>query len=352
MREFQVDDTKLVHHIPVLQRWVNGREFFPIHVEISPTSACNQKCILCYVDFKKHKPKQLDTEILVDLVADFRKFGVKSFLLAGEGEPTLNPGIVDMLNESKKAGVDAALNTNGVLYDDGTISDTLEALTWVRFTMQSSSPSLYSRIHRSPESHFHKAVSNIESAVRMKKDKNLPVTLGLQQILINENAEDVFGMARLAKEIGVDYFIVKKFSAHPGNTYSVPDDLFMKSLDQFDKVESLFTPSFTPIVRRRNFSDTRLRTYTRCLGLPFLAQVIADGRVAPCSMFFEDSDPCYGNLHDAGFADIWRSEKKRLLQREIEKNLDVAGCISYCRHHNINKFLWNMSHKPAHVNFI
>jgi len=352
MSELQVDDTKLIHHIPVLRKWLSDEEFFPVHVEISPSSACNHRCILCYVDFKKHKPAQLEKEILLGLVNDFKKFGVKSFLLAGEGEPTLNTGIVEMLNVSKKAGVDAALNTNGILYDEAMIRETIESLQWLRFTMQASSPSLYSRIHRAREQDFHKALRNIESAVRIKRDRNIQVTLGLQQILINENVEDVFGMARLAKELGVDYFIVKKFSAHPHNAYSVPDELYKHCLDQFDKVESLESSSFTPIVRRRNFSDKWLRTYPRCLGLPFLTQIIADGRVVPCSMFFGEEEACYGNLHEASFADIWLSEKRKRLQSDIEKNLDVADCITYCRHHNINKFLWKLSRKPAHVNFI
>ena len=93
MKNLFLDGSKLLYHLPAVQKWLKGEEVFPVHVEISPSSGCNQRCILCCVDFKGHKPKNIEEKILLNLVRDFKKCGVKSFLLAGEGEPLLNKAL-------------------------------------------------------------------------------------------------------------------------------------------------------------------------------------------------------------------------------------------------------------------
>ncbi|KPA19194.1 radical SAM additional 4Fe4S-binding SPASM domain-containing protein, partial [Candidatus Magnetomorum sp. HK-1] len=95
MGKIFIDGTKLMHHPDVLAKWKASEFFYPLHVEISPTSACNHRCILCCVDYLKHHPQFLSKKNLIDLVTSFAKIGVKSFLLAGEGEPLLNKHVAE-----------------------------------------------------------------------------------------------------------------------------------------------------------------------------------------------------------------------------------------------------------------
>ena len=349
-----LDGSKLLYHLPVVEDWLSGKDIFPIHVEISPSSSCNQKCILCCVDYKNHKPNFLSEGVLLNLVRDFKEYGVKSFLLAGEGEPLLNKAIVAMLEESSRLGVDAALNSNAVLLSKEISDRILPALTWARFTFQAANSQLYSKIHQAPKEHFEKAVENVRRAVEIKKKKKLNVTIGIQQILINENrGQEVYNVAKLSKDIGVDYFVIKRFSKHPDNKYDCPEDLYLGCIEIFKKIENeLQDDNFKVIVRWRQFQEDCYRIYKKCIGLPFITQVLADGGIHPCCQFFGRKDLCYGNLYEQSFKDIWLSQKRKDIIRYIEENVDVTKCMTYCRHHSTNQFLWPFLNKPEHINFI
>ncbi len=352
MSELFLDGSKLMHHLPRVNRWKKGAEIAPIHVEVSPTSGCNQRCNLCYVDYLGHKAGLLDEKILVDMVDDFAEIGVKSVLLAGEGEPTVNQGIIPMIQRAKEKNVDMALNSNAVLFNEKMIEGTLPGLTWCRFTFQASHKELYNRIHQGGKNDFEKAIKNVKAAVEFKRKNNLKVTLGIQQILINENYRDVLDCAKLAKNLGVDYYVVKRFSKHPKNDYNVPENIYQESVDLFDEAQKLSDENFKVIVRWKNFTKDCNRTYKKCVGTPFITQVLADGGVYPCSQFFKDPNYIYGNLKDQSFKEIIFGEQAKRVTKRIEEEVDVTKCISYCRHHSTNIFLTKVIEEKLHENFI
>ena len=97
MGQLYLDGSKLQYHLDRVGDWTKGKEVFPLHVEISPSSACNQRCILCCVDYKGHKPASLSKNVLLSLIEEFSGNGVKSVLLAGEGEPLLNKFLTEFM---------------------------------------------------------------------------------------------------------------------------------------------------------------------------------------------------------------------------------------------------------------
>ena len=352
MSELFLDGSKLIHHLSTVEKWKNKERFYPIHVEISPTSGCNQRCNLCYVDYLGHKSGLLDENIMNSLADEFGKLGVKSVLLAGEGEPTANKGITSMIPRAAKNGVDMAINTNAVLLTKEMSKEIMPYLTWSRFTLQAGNQETYQLIHKGHRTDFERATANIQEAVKIKRDQKLKVTLGTQQILINENYRNVYETAKLSKELGVDYFVVKRFSKHPKNTYDVPVDLHLQSLDELEKVESLQDENFKVIVRWNNFNDSHVRGYKKCLGTPFITQILADGKIYPCSQFFKDPSYSYGDLHEQSFEEIFNSGRVEQITKRIEDEINVKNCISFCRHNSTNEFLWKIANKPMHENFI
>ncbi|WP_417335287.1 radical SAM protein [Halobacteriovorax marinus] len=352
MAELFLDGSKLINHISTVNKWKRGERIAPIHVEVSPSAGCNQRCNLCYVDYLGHKSKLLSEKILVSMVEDFSEIGVKSVLLAGEGEPTANPGVVPMIKRAHELGVDMAINSNAVLMTPEMSREILPGLTWARFTFQASNKALYDKIHLGGRNDFSRAINNVEAAVKIKKELGLNVTLGIQQILINENYRDVLETAKLAKSLGVDYYVVKRFSKHPNNDYDVPVDLYKQSLDLFDEAEKLSDDNFKVLVRWKNFTKDCDRNYKRCMGIPFITQVLADGKIYPCSQFFKDDRFSFGDLHKSSFKEIIFSDKAQEVAKRIENTVDVSKCMSFCRHHNTNMFVWDVMEDKKHKNFI
>ena len=352
-KQLFLDGHKLLYHLDVVDKWLKGKDIVPVHAEISPTSACNQRCSFCYRDFDGHKNDFLSREVFLDLMRSLAKVGVKSVLLAGDGEPLLNKVTTEAIILGRRWGLDMALNTNGVLLKEEIARKILPKLMWLRFSMMSSEPKNYSRIHGVPQGQFAQAVENIRKCVEIKKKKGLAVTLGIQQVLLEDNATDVYKEARLSKRIGVDYYVLKPFSKHPLNIYDSDEDLHVKYRNLLKKAEGLSNDKFKVIIRWQTFHDKGVREYERCLGIPFIVQIGADGGVYSCCPFFGDKRFLFGDLHRSSLEKILRSRKRRQVINYIAKNVDVRReCMTYCRHHQINKFLWKLVNPPRHVNFI
>lgn len=347
-----LDGHKLHYHLDLVERWLRGDDVAPIHAEMSPASACNQRCKFCYRDFDGHKPDKLTEAVFLSAIRSMAKAGIRSILLAGDGEPLINKATPEAIILGGESGIDMALNSNGALLDEKTSERILKHLTWIRFSVMSSDPKIYSYIH-GVKNDLPIVVKNIKKCVEIKKRDNLKSTIGIQQVLLNENAETVYDTAKLARDAGVDYYVLKPFSKHPMNDFKADTDLHLKHSDILKKAETLSSDNFKVIIRWNTFSDEGDREYDRCLGLPFIAQIGADGGFYSCCPFFGDNRFLYGNLYEKSFEEILASEKRAQIIRRISNDLDVhKECMSYCRHHQINKFLWMLKHPPAHVNFI
>ena len=225
MAELFLDGCKLYHHLPVLNRWLGGQDIVPIHVEVSPTNACNYRCVFCYADHSEHALGTLPREPYLELMRSMGRMGVKSCLLAGDGEPLLNPACVDSIVVGAGAGVDMALNTNGLALQPEVGAAVLEHLTWLRFSVMSVEPGMYGKLHGTRAESLDKVRANIAAAVEIKRRAGLAVTLGVQQVLLPENGAEVADTARWAKEVGADYYVLKPFSLHPFNKDYQPEQI-------------------------------------------------------------------------------------------------------------------------------
>lgn len=347
-----LDGHKLLYHLPVVRKWLKGEEIVPIHAEISPSIYCNQKCFFCYQDFRERNAS-LSRDVFLGLLKSFVKAGVKSVLLAGEGEPMVNKHTPEAIIYGAQLGLDMALNSNGVIMSREIAQGILPHLVWFRWSIMAANSEIYARIHGTSSKDLEIAKENIRMCVEIKKRQNLKVTLGIQQVLLTENAEDVFNTAKLSKDLGVDYYVLKPFSYHPLNEYKPTTDLYLTHQEELRKAETLATKDFTVIIRWNTFVDQGKRNYNQCLGLPFLVQVAADGGVYSCCPFFGDERFLYGNLYKQSFEEILQSERRKEVIRYVVERVNVhKDCMTHCRHHNINKFVWQLAHPPEHVNFI
>ena len=363
-KELFMDSSKLVHHPKTVKKWKEGEQIFPIHVEISPSSGCNNRCILCCVDYKKHKREDLSEDLMNRLPEDLKESGVKSYLLAGEGEPFLNKYCTSMVQKSKELGIDGAMTSNGILFTPEIANATMHGFSWIRFSIQSFNPTIYSYVHQVPERQLEIVIKNIEHSVKIREKHNLETKIGIQQILINENGNAIVESATKAKKLGVDYWTIKRFSKHPNNIYDVPEELYKKCEEQFKEAENLSDRNFKVIIRRNQF-ENQPRNYNKCIGLPFIVPILANGELYPCCQFFDKPQMSYGNLYDNTFKEIMSSKRAKKIVHNIEKNYDVIknNCMTFCRHHSTNLYLYEIKEgkrkivenpglKPEHINFI
>ncbi|MBF0246971.1 MAG: radical SAM protein [Alphaproteobacteria bacterium] len=348
-----MDGTKLNRHLETVVKWQKGEWFAPIHMEVSLTNVCNQKCTFCYTAWA-HGKVMMDEETVVRMMRSAKDAGVKSTLIAGEGEPTANPAYVRAIETCGEVGLDCALNTNAVNLTDDALYRILPHLQWVRFSVQGSTKERYAAIHKVPDHHFDKAMRNIRRAAEIKKELGLGVTLGVQQVLIEENGADALNVAKLAKDLGVDYYVIKPCHPHEKTTFKSISLLVEKYRDTLEAAAALSDDNFRAIVRWNFLAEAEARrSYDRCMGLPFIIQILSDGVVSTCYPMADKKAFHYGNLHDMELIDILKSDQFAKTCKWVEENVDVHQCMPTCRQHNVNKYLWWLEEeKPDHFNFI
>ncbi len=350
--DIRIDSHKLIYHPQRVAAWQRGELVYPIEMEIGISGACNHRCIFCAVDYMEYQPRMLNADVLIHNLEILGRKGLKSIIYAGEGEPMVHPKAASIINATKRNGIDAAMSTNGVLFTKDKIDDCLEALTWVRYSIAGVTDATYEKIHQCKKGDLQKALTNMEDAVKVKKDKKLNTTLGAQLLLLPENKDEVLELAGVMREIGFDYYTVKPFSQHPSSKAKLNVD-YSESLEIGERLKEFETEEFRIYFRAQSIENLGMeKPYKECCGLNFMAYMDSAGDVFPCIVFMGQDQYIYGNINDNDFDKIWESDRAVGIRKGFDEKFIKQNCRKNCRLDEINKYLDELKNPGAHVNFI
>jgi len=358
--KYLMDGHKLIWHLDRVTAWNEGKRIAPIHIDVGLSKGCNIRCEYCYGAtqgnlFKRQKEITFEREPLLRYFRTAGEAGVRSMAIIGEAEPTLNPYLYEAIAEGKKAGVDISLATNGILFDDSEKGvEALRNLTWIRFNISACDDQSYREVHGSKE--FKKFVQKVKFCVETKKREKLDVTIGFQMVLTPNNVKYAVGLAKLGKELGVDYLVIKQCSDTVDNDIGVFNKLevYHTFEDILKEAEVHSCQGYNVIVKWYKITNEGKRGYDSCLGVPFLLYSSGDGKLYPCGMFFSNRSEEFlmGDLLTQSFTEILHSDRYWEVVEKV-KALDVHKvCYANCRTNAINEFLWQIKHPPSHVNFV
>ena len=353
MDKFNIDSHKLMFHPKRVNSWLEGEDIYPIYTEVGLTSFCNQKCVFCAFDYYK-KDQFLKTECFEKFAVEAFSKGVKSMLFAGEGEPLLHPDIIEIAEFTKQSGIDIALSTNGVLFHKDNAERLLKVFSWVRFSMDSGCSKTYSLVHNTGEEEFRKIINNIKQSVRIKRENKYNVIIGVQFVLIPQNYKDIMRAVKIASDIGVDYLVFKPYSHHPLSKNKFTLNIDPKHISALKrKMQRYIRSDFSVIFRDSAFDRIgRGKNYDKCLSLPFVAFIMANGDIYPCSVFLNQSEYVLGNICSESFEEIWHGKIRKKIMDKILLDSSIGECRKACRLDPINEYLWQLKNPNLHVNFI
>ena len=355
MDKYRIDSHKLIYHVDRVSAWLGGDDIYPIYMEVSPSGACNHRCSYCALDFMEYQQRFLPVEILKERLGEMGRLGVRSIMYAGEGEPFLHPDMAEIAECTRAVGIDAAITTNGVLFGKELAERVLGACAWIKISINGATAKTYAAIHRCREGDFETVLENLRQAAAVRREKDLKCALGMQLLLLPENQHEAAQMAELAKEMGMDYLVIKPYSQHPLSMTEKYKDVKYGDYEKLaERLAEYNDENFQVIYRAQAMQqwDEQGKGYERCLALPFWSYVDAGGNVWGCSMYMGDERWCYGNIKDESFEQIWQGERRQESLCWAGKELDAGGCRVNCRMESINRYLWELKHLPEHANFI
>jgi len=362
-----LDGHKLAWHRERVEQWLSGKRIAPITIDCALTRRCTYRCVYCYGQLQANDEKKMTRDIIFRFLDDAAEIGVKSVSFVSDGESTCSPHLYAAIAKGRANGLDMALGTNGYLLKHDRLEAMLKDLTYLRFNISAGEPGRYAHIHGCKPSCFHMVVSTISACVNIKEKNALGVTIGLQMVLLPEFEDQIFPLARLGRELGVDYLVIKHCSDDENGSLGVDYAGYHGMVDTLSEVEKLSDRRYTVKAKWSKILSDGKRHYSRCYGAPFIMQFSGSGLVAPCGMLFNEKYSRFhiGNIADTSFKRIWESDRYwEVMDLIASKRFDAKTmCGSLCLQHKVNEYLWNLKHGkadlpypdleiPMHVNFI
>ncbi|MBI5586790.1 MAG: radical SAM protein [Deltaproteobacteria bacterium] len=355
MDEFRIDSHKLMYHVGRVNDWLSGDDVYPIYAEISPVGYCNHRCTYCALDYMEYQARYLPAGLIKERLSEMGRLGVKSVMYAGEGEPLLHKNITDIINHTKISGIDVAVTSNGVLFNRKVVAESLASITWIKISINGGTKETYAKVHRTKEEDFPAVIENIREAVRFRKEHRLTATIGMQMILLPENAHEAVLLANTARDIGADYLVVKSYSQHLKSlTRQYRELRYSDYYHLGEELKKIDGGNFSVVFRMNAMKklESGKKGYAKCLALPFWSYIDAGGGVWGCSAYLGDERFLFGNINDNTFEEIWKSDRRKKAMEFVARELDIRECRDNCRMDEVNRYLWELRNPSLHANFI
>lgn len=319
---------KAITHIDRILEYGSGKETYPIHVEIHPTTKCNHRCKRCAAVIPKipgGRRLQLaysrDTDIpvhrLLQIIDEMADCGVKAVTLCGGGEPLLYHGIHELLGRIINRGMALGIISNLNIELDPILEDLLRKAVFIRVSLDAADNKTYQALHRPQDGgDFDRVLRNIRLVLHPGLD------LGINYLVQKENYLDIERAAALSKELGVTYIrFTPAHTIHQGKEY-LP--LWEEILSQFQKAKAYDGETFTVIgsvERFRNMVENR-KDYPQCVYHEFHPILGADLQLYPCCVlnYFKGFEMV--SLTDLSFPEAWNHPARK----RFSSSLDPSGC--------------------------
>ena len=327
--------SKIFYHPDIIKAYLKGNTVNPITVKIYLTDKCNLKCNYC-VYKERVSNDEIEKTNIIPIFDSLKWMGVKGIVFTG-GEPTYYPNFNEVVTYAKKVReFDLGLITNGIIYPD-----VLEDLTWVRFSLDTITRSIYSKMKGRDK--LQEVISNINRAIEERNNRKLSITIGVQIVVTKENYKEIVAFIEYWNlSYGVDYCQIRPIENY---RYTEEEwDYIHKQLEEIDN-RKWKMKVMTTKYKWEELENDYQKTYADCPGADFIGSIDTKGDFYICCTMVKDETAKYGNLISEHPDKILDNRK------DIHVNFDYSKCPVACQGSLMNKGLVAFK-KLQHSNFI
>jgi radical SAM protein with 4Fe4S-binding SPASM domain len=260
----------------------------------------------------------------------------KQITISGGGEPLMRMNLVsEMIKEIKKYGIEEVLITDGTLFNDELIRNTvLNKLDEVRISLHSSSQEL-DHFLRGDERAFKKSIGFIQKVLEYKqKHKSLKPLVCLWYVITKFNLDEIENFINFGVKMKIDE--IKFRIVNEGNVKELLPESY-KLNEVLRKIQKIKKKYFShikidcmfPVTEANGVScESSIEVSKNCV-LPLYEMVIfADGRISPCCNFIDVfNESIVDNVMNKSVKEIWNGEIfNKFREGKMNSVLKCKGC--------------------------
>lgn len=296
--------------------------------QIEPTTRCNYSCGFCAGRHMAQRDLAWD-----DFVAFLAAYPDLTHVeLQGEGEPLLHPRFFDMVTACRARNIMVGLITNGSLLNDEAVERLLDAgVRSIHVSMESADAGRFQQIRGG---RFGKVEAGLRRLMRRRAERGFAIpTVGLAVTVLRDTIDDIQGIWRLYRDIGLDGGIVAQaLQAMPVYRRNYAEAIERQQLgrDDLPRFQALRQAMnrVAPVPEADGFFYFALfadfdPARSSCPWLERAAYLASDGTVAGCC-FMKDEGDRFGGIMDAKPGEI--AEQRRKLIEQLDGGSIPRGC--------------------------
>lgn len=364
-KEMTLDGSNVGFHRERVEAWERGERIAPIFMDIAWTRKCQAACHFCYAQAQSSEGGEITREHAMQFLEDAAEIGVLSMHYISDGESTMVPWYADAVEKATDLGVAVGAGTNGIATTKPVLERVLPRLTSFRVNFSAGEKKRYAEIMGLKQAVYDIVIENIRTAVELVRGNDWPCIVNMNLVCDPRDSDQLVPFARLAKNLGVHYAIIKHCAVDPDGVLDVDYTAYNQIEDILKEAESLSDDTTQIVIKWQKIRKAGKREHTACYGPPFALQMSGNGLIAPCGPLFNEKYRAFhiGNITTERFRDMFHGERYWEVMRYIASDEfnPQKRCPSDCmqRLHNDWLFAYKHGHAtfpltpaPANVNFL
>src|SRR3990167_5738446 len=362
-----LDGSNIGYHRERVEAWERGERIAPIFIDIAWTRKCQAACHFCYAQAQASEGGEITRENAMHFLEDAAEIGVLSMNYVSDGESTMVPYYAEAVEKATDLGIAIGAGTNGIATTEPILERILPRLMSFRVNFSAGEKKRYAEIMGLKQAVYDIVIRNIREAVRLVRDNSWSCITNMNLVCDPDQSDQLLPFARLAKDLGVHYAIIKHcwVDTHMDGLLKVDYKGYEKIEGVLKECEALSDDTTKIVVKWNKLKHKGERQYSRCFGPPFALQMSGNGLIAPCGPLFNEKWRAFhvGNITQERWKDIFHSERYWEVMRYIASDeFDPRKrCPSDCMQNLTNDWLYRylegkvtfpLAPAPANVRFL
>lgn len=285
----------------------------PVSVSVEPTTSCNLRCPECPSGLRSFsRPTGMLEEKNFRSMVDQLSGHLLYMNFYFQGEPFLNPKLLDMVQYASSKRIFTSTSTNAHYLDDATAKRTVESgLDRLIISIDGTTQETYAAYRIGGK--LSKVIEGTKNILKWKKElRSKTPQVIFQFLVVKPNEHQVKDVQRLAKDMGVDEVLLKTAQVYEyehGNELIPEEKEYSRYRQKADGTWEI----------KNKLEDHCWKMWHSCV-------ITWDGAVVPCC-FDKDASHKLGLLKNFSMKEIWHSVPYRNFRASVlqgRKEIDIC----------------------------